>query len=92
MCVVDGWFTAINNSRVLCRRAPRKATWRAVRTNPATLAPNVGLLQPGQDTEGLPMATLYRVQVLCRYGNPVESPVCVFFSSVHLDGGWGGGE
>ena len=30
---------------------PRR--WRVVRANPATLAPNVGLLRPGQDTEGL---------------------------------------
>ena len=32
--------------------------WRVVRTNPATLAPNVGLLRPGRDTEGLPKAAL----------------------------------
>ena len=39
----------------------------------------------------LGMATLKRVQVFCRYGNPVESPVCVFFFfSVCLDGGGGG--
>ena len=36
------------------------------------------------------METLKRVQFFCRYGKPVESLVCVFFS-VCLDGGWGGG-
>ena len=37
------------------------------------------------------METLYRVRFFCRNGNPVQSPVRVFFFSVCLDGGWGGG-
>ena len=32
--------------------------WRVVRTNPATLVPNVGLLRPGRDTEGLSKTAL----------------------------------
>ena len=40
----------------------------------------------------LGMATLKRVQVFCRYGNPVESPVCFFFLFAWMgDGGGGGG-
>ena len=39
----------------------------------------------------LGMETLKRVQVFCRYGNPVESPVCVFFSFCLLGWGMGGG-
>ena len=38
----------------------------------------------------LGMATLKRVQVFCRYGNPVESPVCVFIFCL-LGWGMGGG-
>ena len=32
--------------------------WRVARSNLATLAPNVGLLRPGPDTEGLPKTAL----------------------------------
>ena len=40
----------------------------------------------------LGMATLKRVQVFCRYGNPVESPVCGFyFLFAWMGDGEGGG-